>query len=235
MPHILANFGIGTLESVMPISAYLHSAIFLFLAAVALFASAGTVAILGFWLYLAIVAAIVLASLVALDPGLLRERMRPGGKRPPLGLRLFTIVMFLHWMLAGLDRGHFHWSDSVPAWLQGLGLLVVAGGYALCFWAMAVNRFFSSVVRIQAERGQYVIKSGPYAFVRHPGYLAGILIILASGVALGSWLAAAMLVIFTLPFPLYRAITEDRVLLAELAGYGDYAESVPWRLLPGIW
>ena len=71
----------------MPVSAYVQSAIFLVLAALALFASAGTLAILGFWLYLAILAAIIVASLLALDPGLLRERMRPGGQRPPLALR----------------------------------------------------------------------------------------------------------------------------------------------------
>jgi protein-S-isoprenylcysteine O-methyltransferase Ste14 len=176
----------------MPIPAYIQSTIFLILAAVALFAAAGTVAILGFWLYLAILAAIIVASLLALDPDLLRERMRPGGQRPPLALRLFTIVMFLHWIVAGLDRGRFHWSDGVPPWMQAIGLIALAAGYVLCFWAMAVNRFFSSVVRIQSDRGQHVVASGPYAYVRHPGYLAGIVIILASGLALGSWLAALL-------------------------------------------
>jgi protein-S-isoprenylcysteine O-methyltransferase Ste14 len=219
----------------MQVSVYFQSVVFLILAAVALFASAGTLAIPGFWLYLAIFAAIILASLVELDPGLLRERMRPGGKQPPFALRLFTIVLFVHWIVAGLDRGRFHWSDSVPPWLQALALIAVAGGYALCFWAMAVNRFFSSVVRIQAERGQYVVTAGPYAYVRHPGYLAGILIMVASGPALGSWLAAALLVISSLPFLLHRAITEDRVLRCELPGYSDYASRVRWRLLPGIW
>jgi protein-S-isoprenylcysteine O-methyltransferase Ste14 len=76
---------------------------------------------------------------------------------------------------------------------------------------------------------------GPYAFVRHPGYTAGILIIAASGPALGSWLAAALVVIFSLPFLLHRAITEDRILQVELAGYSDYAARVRWRLFPGIW
>ena len=145
----------------MPVSAYVQSAIFLVLAAVALFASAGTVAIVGFWLYLVMLAAIIVVSLLALDPGLLRERMRPGGQPPPLGLRLFTIVMFLHWIVAGLDRGRFHWSDSVPLWFQSISLIAVAAGYALCIWAMAVNRFFSSVVRIQSDRGQHVVASGP--------------------------------------------------------------------------
>ena len=79
----------------MPVSAYFQSVLFLILTAVALFASAGTLAILGFWFYLAILAAVILASLLELDPGLLRERMRPGGKRPPLALRLFTIVLFV--------------------------------------------------------------------------------------------------------------------------------------------
>ncbi len=100
---------------------------------------------------------------------------------------------------------------------------------------MRVNRFFSSVIRIQTDRGQHVVTTGPYAFVRHPGYTAGILIIAASGPALGSWLAAALVVILSLPFLLYRAITEDRILQVELAGYSDYAARVRWRLVPGIW
>src|SRR5437016_4917320 len=109
------------------------------------------------------------------------------------------------------------------------------GGGALALGAMRVNRFFSSVIRIQTDRGQRVVTTGPYAFVRHPGYTAGILVIVASGPALGSWLAAALVVIFSLPFLLYRTTTEDQILQVELAGYSDYATRVRWRLLPGIW
>jgi protein-S-isoprenylcysteine O-methyltransferase Ste14 len=219
----------------MPASAYIQSALFVVLAAVALFASAGTVAIPGFWIYIAIFAAVMAISFAILNPGLLRERMRPGGKRPPLALRLFSIIIVLHLIVAGLDRGRFHWSDNIPDWLQAAGLALVAAGYALALWAMMVNRFFSSIVRIQSDRGHHVITTGPYAFIRHPGYLAGIVIIAASGIALGSWLAAAVLVVLSLPFLLYRAVTEDRVLQAELPGYRDYAARVRWRLLPGIW
>jgi hypothetical protein len=86
--------------------------------------------------------------------------MRPGGKRPPLALRLFTILLFVHRIVAGLDRGRFHWSDSVPPWLQTLGLIAVAGGYALCFWAMAVSRFFSPVTRIVRD---HIIRRRPVA------------------------------------------------------------------------
>jgi protein-S-isoprenylcysteine O-methyltransferase Ste14 len=144
-------------------------------------------------------------------------------------------VLILHWIIAGLDRGRFHWGDDVPAWLRGAGLIALAIGWALAFWAMRVNRFFSSVVRIQSDRGQYVVTSGPYGWIRHPGYLAGTVIIVASGIALGSWLATAILIVFGLPFLLHRAITEDRVLQAELPGYRDYAARVRWRVLPGIW
>jgi protein-S-isoprenylcysteine O-methyltransferase Ste14 len=219
----------------MPISTYLEAGLLVVAAAAALFAAAGTVAIGGFWAYLAILAVVMIVSFTALDPDLLRERMRPGGKRQPLALRVFSLVLFMHWIIAGLDRGRFHWSDEVPGSLQGICLFMVAAGYALALWAMRVNRFFSSVIRIQIDRGQHVVTTGPYAFIRHPGYTAGILIIAASGPALGSWLAAALVVILTLPFLLYRTITEDRILQEELAGYSDYAARVRWRLVPGIW
>jgi protein-S-isoprenylcysteine O-methyltransferase Ste14 len=219
----------------MPNSAYVQAGAFVILTALALFGGAGTFAIPEFWLYLAIFAAVMVVSFVTLDPGLLRERMRPGGQRPPLALRLFSVVLFVHWIIAGLDRGRLHWSDSMPPWLQGIGLFAVAAGYALAFWAMCVNRFFSSVIRIQSDRGQYVISTGPYAFIRHPGYLAGIVIMVASGIGLGSWIATAFLIALSLPFLLHRAVTEDRVLQAELPGYRDYAQRVRWRVLPGIW
>jgi protein-S-isoprenylcysteine O-methyltransferase Ste14 len=219
----------------MSAAAYLKAGSFVVAAATALFAAAGTVAIPSFWAYLSILAAVMIVSFAVLDPDLLRERMRPAGKKPPFSLRIFSLVLFTHWIVAGLDRGRFHWSDNVPGWLQGVCLFTVAAGYALALWAMRVNRFFSSVIRIQADRGQHVVTTGPYAFVRHPGYTAGILIIAASGPALGSWLAAALVVVFSLPFLLHRAVTEDRILQVKLAGYSDYAARVRWRLLPGIW
>jgi protein-S-isoprenylcysteine O-methyltransferase Ste14 len=219
----------------MPLSAYIQSAVFLIGAGVMLFASAGTFAIPAFWVYLAIMGAVFVASLTMLDPELLQERMRPGGQPPPLGLKIFTIVLFVHFIIAGLDRGRLHLSDTVPPWLQAIALVVLAATYVLVLWAMRVNRFFSSVVRIQSDRGQFVVTTGPYAVIRHPGYLAGILVIIASGIALGSWLAAAPLIVTSLPFLLYRAITEDRVLLAQLPGYRDYAARVRWRLIPGLW
>lgn len=219
----------------MPFSAYVQSVVFFFLAGIALFASAGTMAIATYWVYLAIFGAVFVASFLLLDPDLARERMRPGGKHAPLALHLFSGVLVAHWVIAGLDRGRFHWSDDVPAWLQWAGLLALAGAYSLCLRAMRVNRFFSSVVRIQNDRDQIVITGGPYAMIRHPGYLAGIVVVVASGLALDSWLATAVLAVCSLPFLLYRAVSEDRVLHAGLPGYREYAQRVRWRLLPGVW
>jgi len=219
----------------MPVSAYLQSVGFFALAAIILFASAGTAAFVTYWVYLAIFGAVFVASFLLLDPDLARERMRPGGRRPPLGLQLISVVLIAHWLIAGLDHGRYHWSDTVPGWLQWLSLVSLAVGYAICLWAMRVNRFFSSVVRIQSDRGQRVVAGGPYAVIRHPGYSAGIVIMIASGLALDSWLATIALAVVGLPFLLYRAVTEDRVLQADLPGYRSYAERVRWRLLPGLW
>jgi protein-S-isoprenylcysteine O-methyltransferase Ste14 len=219
----------------MPASAYVQSVVFLGLAAAALFGGAGTISILTYWVYLAILAAIMVASFLWLDPDLARERMRPGGKRPPLALWLVSALLIAHWVVAGLDHGRFHWSDTVPVWLQWLALIALAAAYAFCFWAMRVNRFFSSVVRIQQDRGQIVVSTGPYAFVRHPGYLAGIVVMVVGGLALDSWIATVLLAVCTMPFLLYRIVAEDRMLHAELPGYRDYAARVRWRLLPGVW
>jgi protein-S-isoprenylcysteine O-methyltransferase Ste14 len=219
----------------MPVSAYIQAALFVIATALALFLAAGTFAFPTYWVYLAIFVAVMVVSFATLDADLLHERMRPGGQKPPIALKLFSLLLFAHWIVAGLDRGRFHWSDTVPLWLQWLSLPAVAAGYALALWAMRVNRFFSSVIRIQSDRGQFVVSRGPYAVIRHPGYLAGIIIITASGPALDSWLATALLIALSLPFLLYRVLTEDPILHAELPGYADYARRVRWRLLPGIW
>ena len=113
-----------------------------------------------------------------------------------------------------------------------LGLPVAIAGELIRCWAVGYSGVTTRGNAVEAPK---LVTAGPYAYVRHPGYLAGILIMVASGPALGSWLAAALLVISSLPFLIHRAITEDRVLCAELRGYRDYANRVRWRLLPGIW
>jgi protein-S-isoprenylcysteine O-methyltransferase Ste14 len=130
--------------------------------------------------------------------------------------------------------GRFHWSDTVPLVVQVIGLLATAAALAVTTWASAVNRLFSSVIRIQTERGHHVITSGPYRFVRHPAYAVSPLLFVGSGLALGSWLAALIGVLLVLPV-LRRTAQEDRILRERLEGYAAYARKVRYRLFPGVW
>ncbi len=142
--------------------------------------------------------------------------------------------MFVHWTVAGLDRGRLHLSDTVPPGLEAVALALFALAWIVFVWAMYVNRFFSSIPRIQSERGHAVITTGPYRFVRHPGYTAALLAAVTSGLALGSWIST-----FIAPIALvglvWRTMVEDRMLQSDLPGYADYAARVRYRLVPGIW
>jgi protein-S-isoprenylcysteine O-methyltransferase Ste14 len=165
-------------------------------------------------------------------PGLIRERAKPGPGALEGTLQeqvLYVLPGVVHWAIAARDR-----SMAVPKWLQGLGLVGYAAANVLVIWAMAENRFFSSAVRLQQERGQYVVSSGPYRWVRHPGYLAGTTFFLFGGLGLGSWWSLAPAAVWS-AIILRRARLEDRFLLEQLPGYAAYARRVPWRLLPGVW
>jgi protein-S-isoprenylcysteine O-methyltransferase Ste14 len=203
-------------------------------AAAALFGSAGRFDIAGFWIYLAILAAISIGALFFIDPELTQERMRPGGRPLAPKYMLLALMMLVHLAIAGLDRGRFHWSDDVPRLLQAIGLVFYALASLGFLWAMHVNRFFSSIPRIQSERGHHVVSSGPYRWVRHPGYTAALVLTLASGISLGSWLATAIGAI-GIPLLFVRLSYEDRMLRNELPGYRDYAERVRYRLIPYVW
>jgi len=136
-------------------------------------------------------------------------------------------------IVAGLDH-RFGWSPVFPLWLMVLGFLLISVGYAFAAWAFIENRFFSSVVRIQADRGHVVCDSGPYRIVRHPGYAGTIPPLLGIVLALSSmWTlvpAAVALIIAVI-----RTALEDQTLQDELPGYRDYARRVRYRLIPGIY
>ncbi len=110
----------------------------------------------------------------------------------------------------------------------------MAAGVAITAWAMAVNPFFSSVVRIQTDRGHHVVAAGPYRYVRHPGYAGMELVTLAGPILLGTLWGLVPAAVVGGAFAL-RAALEDRTLRDELPGYTAYAASVRSRLLPGIW
>jgi protein-S-isoprenylcysteine O-methyltransferase Ste14 len=204
------------------------------LMAAALFAGAGRLNVPPIWEYLGVYGAMMVVSAFLADPEMVQERLRPGGK--PLDRRYFLLMaLFLaHLVVAGMDGGRYHWAPEVPQPLQLGALGVLTVGLTIDVWAMRTNRFFSSVVRIQAERGHTLVTGGPYRWVRHPAYVATLGVILASGIALGSWAAVVVALPFV-PFLLYRTVTEDAFLKKNLPGYEEYASRVRHRLLPGVW
>ena len=172
-------------------------------------------------------------SAATMDRGLIRERVKPGpGSRDHLTRPLATVLLFAHWIVAGLDVGRFQWS-VVPETLQWVGLVGYALAMAGMIWVMRVNPFYSSVVRIQSDRGHRPITVGPYRFVRHPGYTFTVLGVLTGALALGSWVGMAPL-IGVLALFLRRTLVEDRMLHDELGGYAEYAGRVRYRLVAGV-
>ncbi len=171
------------------------------------------------------------------DSGLIRERLKPGPGAPlwdRILLSLLAVVFLANMLVTPLDVGRFHWSDKLPFVLHMMGLVATAIGMAITTWAMAVNTFFSKVVRIQSERGHRVVSSGPYRFVRHPGYVGITLMWIGFHLAIGSWLGVAVAAIVVILL-VYRTAKEDQLLIRELDGYEEYANNVRWRLVPRIW
>ena len=169
------------------------------------------------------------------DPGLIAERAETARntKRWDRVLSsVITVVMLLLLVVAGLDV-RYGWS-SMPLAVSVAGLLLVVAGNALVSWGMAANRFFARVVRIQDDRGQQVCSSGPYRFVRHPGYVGMIVYTPAIAIGLGSWWAVIPALLVAVGF-VVRTALEDRTLQVELPGYAEYAARVHYRLLPGVW
>ena len=135
--------------------------------------------------------------------------------------------------VAGLDH-RFNWSFEFPLWLVAVGFILISLGYAFAAWALAENRFFVSVVRIQTDRGHKVCDSGPYRVVRHPGYAGNVVALFGIVLALGSvWtlIPAAVACIIAV----IRTVLEDRTLQEELPGYRDYSRRVRYRLIPWIY
>ena len=136
-------------------------------------------------------------------------------------------------IVAGLDH-RYGWSPEFPVWLNAVGFVLITFGYAFASWALAENRFFFTTTIIRTDLGHAVCDSGPYRFVRHPGYAGNILPLFGIVLALGSlWAlipaAAAMIV------TIVRTALEDRTLQEELTGYREYADRVRYRLLPGVY
>ena len=216
------------------------SIIFLILVALSLFLSAGTISWPAAWAYLILAAVIQLLDavvLIPISPDLLAERSRSqaGAKKwdQLLSRLMATIGPIIIWIVSGLDYRN-GWSPDVPGWLVIVSAVIVFAGGMLVLWSMASNRFFIGMVRIQEERGHKVIKSGPYRYVRHPGYLGSLFFIIFTPLMLGSFWALIPAGL-TCGVVFIRTYLEDRTLRAELQGYQAYTQDVSKKLIPGIW
>ena len=158
--------------------------------------------------------------------------MHSGEHFAALHSRWFCLWMGFR-LVAGLDE-RFGWAGDLGVAWHVAGAVALAAGLELSSWAMIANAYFSTAVRIQDERGQRVVSSGPYWFVRHPGYVGLILEAIGVPLLLGSWWALIPGVAGAVCMAI-RTSFEDRMLRAELPGYQDYAQRVRYRLVPGIW
>jgi protein-S-isoprenylcysteine O-methyltransferase Ste14 len=208
--------------------------------ALALFLPAGTVAWPAGWIYLLLFFGFVVAIslwLLKYNPGLLKERMsmfRSDQKRWDKVLFALMEVFILAWLiLMPLDAVRFHWS-YVPLWLQILGAILLVSSFFLFFLTFRENSYLSPMVRIQHERGQTVISSGPYHYVRHPMYAGILLFVPGTALLLGSWygLLAGLIIIGMVA---RRAVLEEQTLRAELPGYAAYMAQVKYRFVPHVW
>jgi protein-S-isoprenylcysteine O-methyltransferase Ste14 len=172
-------------------------------------------------------------------PGLLAERQNLENVQSAkawdkvLAPLMALSVSFPLVIVAGLDH-RFGWSPVFPLWLIVLGFLLISLGYAFATWALIENRFFSSVVRIQVDRGHVVCDSGPYRIVRHPGYAGNILALPGIVLALSSMWTLIPAVV-ALIIAVIRTVLEDQTLQDELPGYRAYARRVRYRLIPRIY
>jgi protein-S-isoprenylcysteine O-methyltransferase Ste14 len=214
-------------------------AIFFVLIAAILFLAAGRLNWIWAWVYLGISLVSVLINapiMLRTSPETIAERgelkMTENWDKAVSGFYALAMYFALP-LVAGLDV-RFGWvRDPSVAW-HVAGAIVLAVGLEVTSWAMLANAYFSTAVRIQSDRGQTVCRTGPYRFVRHPGYVGIALQCISAPILLGS-LWALIPGITGAGLIIIRTSLEDRTLQAELAGYQDYVQEVRYRLVPGIW
>ncbi|TIU61011.1 MAG: isoprenylcysteine carboxylmethyltransferase family protein, partial [Mesorhizobium sp.] len=147
-------------------------------------------------------------------------------------LSILLIGIFAWLALMGLDF-RFGWS-AAPVWVQAIGMLVLLVGIWICYLTMLENSFAAPVVKIQDERGQKVITTGPYGYVRHPMYAGAILYFAGTALVLGSWWGLALVPVFIVLLAI-RTFIEEKTLRTGLRGYDNYAARVRYKLVPMVW
>lgn len=136
-------------------------------------------------------------------------------------------------VIAGLDF-RFGWSAGFPLWVHLSALILGLLGYSLFNWSMLSNKYFSGTVRIQQDRDHAVVMTGPYKYIRHPGYTGLGLFTVVTPLILGSFWSLIPMMLFAGAM-VYRTALEDKTLIEELEGYQAYAQQVRFRLMPGVW
>ena len=211
--------------------------LFLVMAAL-LFLTAGTIRYWQAWVYLAVffgASFLVTLYLAKNDPALLKRRLRGGPwaekEHTQKIIMAFTSIGFLALIVAPALDFRFGWS-SVPLPVVAAGNALVAIGYGIIFLVYKENTFTSATIEVAKD--QRVISTGPYALVRHPMYAGGLLYLLGTPLALGSWWGLAPFAA-TLPFLIWRLVDEEAFLARNLPGYAEYRNKVRFRLMPGIW
>jgi protein-S-isoprenylcysteine O-methyltransferase Ste14 len=191
-----------------------------------LFLAAGTTRLLSLRAYFAAFSLVLLVTMVSVDPRLARERTRLGPDSGASHLRFASGLFFLLTLIsASFLVGRTH-TLIVPMTIRWIAVAIFIFSSSLQTWAMIANPFFSPVVRIQTDRGHKLIDSGPYRFMKHPGYFAMCISVPASAVAIGSWLALIPAIAF-IAVIYQRAKVEEQFLKANLPGYAQYAKTVP--------
>jgi protein-S-isoprenylcysteine O-methyltransferase Ste14 len=190
------------------------------------------------WVYtiLNMIILILMATRLTQNAELVEERLNPKAGMKDWDKFYFAVTTPLYiiaLVIGGLDA-RFGWTTNMPLTVYWASVLLYLLGQAIFLWARYTNKYFSSVVRIQTDRGQTVCKEGPYRYVRHPGYVGGFLFTIAVGLMLGSWWASIPQVIAALMI-IWRTAREDKTLQAELPGYAEFTQETKYRLLPGVW
>lgn len=208
--------------------------------AVPLFLAAGTLAWGTGWVFLALFTGCTSAYtawMYVKRPDLLAERVKVAQADQKTWDKVFLSTLLVYaiaWLIVmPLDAARFHWSQ-MPLWLQVIGGVLFLASFLIYYLTGRENPYMASVVRVQKERGQTVISTGPYHYVRHPMYSGSLLLFLGAPLLLGSWygvllaLGAALLLA-------WRSTMEEKVLRADLQGYDSYMAQVKYRLIPYVW
>ncbi|MGI5992339.1 MAG: methyltransferase family protein [Methanosarcina sp.] len=212
----------------------------MFLLMAVFFLSAGRVDLPRAWFFFGLYFISLLFNIVIFlkfNPEVIRVRSETKWEEMKRWDKLFTVLyiifVFIIFIVCGLDVGRFQLSSTGMEFLVG-GVIIFVVGWGVVVWAMVENKFFETTARIQKEREQRVVSTGPYAIVRHPGYTGMILYYGCAPFIIGSLYGLIPALLLVIVF-IFRTYFEDRMLYKELSGYKEYAKKVRYRLVPFIW